>query len=134
MRAVILMIAFATCLVLPVRAADDIATAQATIRAQVDALGRDDGAAAYAFASPLLQQVFQQPELFMAMVRKDYAPIYRHKTFAFSGSKVSENIVAQKVQIIDAGGEPWEALYTLERQQDGTMRITGCTLVKETGA
>jgi hypothetical protein len=25
---------------------------------------------------------------------------------------------------------PWEALYTLEQQADGSLKISGCTLLK----
>jgi hypothetical protein len=28
---------------------------------------------------------------------------------------------------------PWEALYTLERQPDGSIKISGCVLVKAPG-
>jgi hypothetical protein len=30
----------------------------------------------------------------------------------------------------DENGEGWEALFTLERQADGSLKITGCTLLK----
>ena len=34
------------------------------------------------------------------------------------------------MHIVDANGEMWEALYTLEREPDGSLKITGCTLLK----
>ena len=34
----------------------------------------------------------------------------------------------QTVRIIDADGNPWDALYTLEQQADGSWKITGCVL------
>ena len=34
----------------------------------------------------------------------------------------------QLIRIIDAGGVPWDALYTLELQPDGSLKITGCIL------
>lgn len=139
MRRKILLIAFIimlpfTCLASTCFAEDDIAAAQDVIRSQTEAIVRDDGATAYTFAAPALQQIFQQPDIFMAMVQQSYAPIYRHKRFEFGESQVSEGRIAQKVDIIDDDGDPWTALYTLERQPDGTLKITGCTLVKETGA
>lgn len=133
MRRMILLVAFVIMLPFTCAADDEIAAAQTAIQSQTDAIVRDDGATAYTFASPALQQIFQQPDIFMAMVQKNYAPIYRHKRFEFGESKIQDGKIAQKVEIIDAEGEPWTALYTLERQ-DGVMRITGCTLVKETGA
>jgi hypothetical protein len=35
-----------------------------------------------------------------------------------------------RVNIIDANGEAWEALYTLEEREDGSLKITGCSLLK----
>ena len=134
MRAAILTMAFLVCLVLPLRAADDIATAQATIRSQAEALGRDDGATAYSYAAPGIQQIFQQPDMFMAMVRQNYTPVYRHRRFEFGEARVADGKVAQKVHITDAEGELWEALYTLEPQPDGSLKIAGCVLAKATGA
>ena len=38
--------------------------------------------------------------------------------------------IAQRVNIVDDKGEIWEALYTLETQADGSLKITGCSLLK----
>jgi hypothetical protein len=37
--------------------------------------------------------------------------------------------ISRKAFSFDAG-VPWEALYTLEQQADGSLKITGCTLLK----
>jgi hypothetical protein len=37
---------------------------------------------------------------------------------------------AQRVHIIDADGIPWEALYTLELEPNGSIKISGCVLLK----
>jgi uncharacterized protein DUF4864 len=63
-------------------------------------------------------------------VQRSYAPVYRHKSFEFGAARVSEGRIAQQVHIIDADGMPWEALYTLELQPDGSVKITGCVLLK----
>ncbi|MGY2437830.1 DUF4864 domain-containing protein [Escherichia coli] len=42
--------------------------------------------------------------------------------------------MAQLVYITDADGVAWEALYTLETQPDGSLKITGCTIRKATTA
>ena len=55
----------------------DIAGAQAVISAQMEAFKRDDGEAALAFAAPSIRNIFATPEIFMAMVREQYAPVYR---------------------------------------------------------
>jgi hypothetical protein len=110
--------------------ADDVAEAQSIIRSQEQAFARDDAAAAYGFAAPALQLYFQGPEGFMAMVRKGYAPVYRHRTFDFEDAKIVDGKILQDVQIIDADGVAWDALYTLETQPDGSLKISACILKK----
>jgi len=110
--------------------ADDVTTAQGVIRAQEQAFGHDDAAAAYSYAAPAVKQIFPAPDIFMSMVQNGYAPVYRHKSFEFGDSKIEGSSVAQRVHIIDANGEAWEALYTLEQQADGSYKITGCSLLK----
>jgi len=114
----------------PALAADDVAAAQSVIKSQVDALGRDDAATAYSYAAPAIQGVFQQADIFLGMVQKSYAPVYRHKSFEFGEAKSANGQVAQRVHIIDADGTAWEALYTLEVEPDGSLKISGCVLLK----
>ena len=114
--------------------ADDIAAAQKVIRAQEQAFSRDDAAAAYSHAAPAIQKMFPHPEMFMAMVRGSYAPVYRHKSFEFGEARVADGRIAQRVRIVDAEGVPWEALYTLELQPDGSVKISGCVLLKASQA
>jgi Domain of unknown function (DUF4864) len=110
--------------------ADDVAAAQSVIRAQEQAFGRDDATAAYSYAAPAIKEIFPAPDIFMSMVENAYTPVYRHKSFEFGDSKTEGNWIAQRVHIIDANGEAWEALYTLEQQSDGSYKITGCSLLK----
>ena len=111
-------------------AAEDVAAGQSIIRSQEEAIGRDDAAAAYAFASPGIQERFHDPETFMSMVRSGYTPVYRHRSFEFGEGKISNGKILQEVHIIDAKGVAWEALYTLETQPDGSLKIGGCVLTK----
>lgn len=125
--------AFLTALLLsltPAWGADDIAAAQNVIRAQEQAFNRGDAEAAYSYAAPAIKQIFPAPGIFMAMVENSYAPVYRHQRFEFGDTKVEGDWIAQHVHIIDANGEAWEALYTLEQQADGSYQITGCSLLK----
>ena len=135
MRALVLLAAFLIGLALPVlalpaRAADDVAAAQSVIRSQAEAFGRDDAATAYSFAAPAIHDMFPRADLFLFMVQHSYAPVYRHKSFEFGEARVSDGKIAQRVHIIDANGEAWEALYTLEQQPDGSVKIIGCVLLK----
>ena len=110
--------------------ADDVAAAQKIIRAQEQAFGRNDAAAAYSHAAPLIQQIFPQAEIFLQMVQQTYPPVYRHKSFEFGQARAAGGQIAQRVHIVDDNGEAWEALYTLEQQPDGSLKITGCSLMK----
>jgi hypothetical protein len=130
MRALVLLATFLIGLTAPACAADDVATAQTVIRSQAEAFGRDDAQAAYSYAAPGIQDKFQQADIFMTMVQQLYPPVYRHRSFEFGEAQVSDGVIAQRVQIIDAEGQAWEALYTLEREPDGSLKITGCSLLK----
>ena len=130
MRVVVLFIALMIGVAAPVRAADDKADAQAIILSQIDAFGRDDAAAAYSYASPLLHELFPQAEMFMGMVKSGYDPVYRHKSFQLGEFSTADGRMTQRANIIDANGAAWEAVYSLERQDDGTLKISGCSLVK----
>lgn len=130
MRAITLLLFALFASMAPAFAADDVASAQGVIRAQAQAFSRDDAAAAYSYAAPAIRKLFPRPDVFMAMVQRSYAPVYRHRSFEFGEARTEGGLVAQRVHIIDANGEAWEALYTLEQQDDGSFRITGCTLLK----
>jgi len=130
MRAFALFVAFLIGFALPATAADDVAAAQSVIRAQEQAFASDDAAAAYSHAAPSIRQIFPQAEIFMNMVQQGYPPVYRHRSFEFGEARSAGGQIAQRVHIVDTNGEAWEALYTLEQQPDGSLKITGCSLLK----
>jgi len=130
MRTVILLLTLLLGLSSPALAADDVATAQGVINSQAEAFSRDDAAAAYSYAAPAIREMFPQADIFMFMVQNAYAPIYRHKSFEFGEARIAGDQVAQRVHIVDANGEAWEALYTLEREADGSLKIIGCMLLQ----
>ncbi|GJD79801.1 DUF4864 domain-containing protein [Methylobacterium gregans] len=120
----------------PVAALDeaDHAAAKTVIMRQVEALGRDDAATAYDQAAPGIRSLFPTPDVFIGMVRTSYRPIYRHRSFVFSGKQDgSETTLTQSVAIQDTDGIDWTAEYSLERQSDGQWRIAGCRLIKSPG-
>jgi hypothetical protein len=128
MRTLVLLAMLLIGLVVPAQAGDDVAAAQAIIRSQEQAFARDDAATAYSYAAPAIHATFPDADLFLAMVRRGYAPVYRHKSFEFGEGRAADGKIAQTVRIIDADGNPWDALYTLEQQPDGSWKITGCIL------
>jgi hypothetical protein len=130
MRAFVLLVALLIGLGASARAGDNVAAAQSVIRSQVEAFGRDDAAAAYSYAAPAIHEMFPQADIFMYMVQHSYPPVYRHKSFEFGEARVEGGRVAQRARIVDQDGETWEALYTLEQQPDGSLKIIGCMLLK----
>src|ERR1700730_7933315 len=129
-RTIVLLFAVVLIFTAPALAADDVAAAQGVISSQAEAFSRDDAAAAYSYAAPAIREMFPQADIFMFMVQHSYAPVYRHKSFEFGEARLAGDKVAQRVHIVDANGEAWEALYTLEREPDGSLKIIGCVLLK----
>jgi Domain of unknown function (DUF4864) len=129
MRVLVLLLSLVLNWAAPARA-DDVSAAQSVIQAQEQAFSRGDAAAAYSHAAPEIKQLFPQADIFMQMVRQDYAPVYRHKSFEFGEARAAGGHIAQRVHIVDDSGEAWEAMYTLEQQPDGSLKITGCSLLK----
>lgn len=114
--------------------AAEVAAAQRIITDQLAAFARDDGPAAYAFAAPEVKAKFPTPDIFMTMVKKGYTPVYRPQSYGFSASEVLSNgIVRQEVDLVDAAGEGWTAEYLLRREPDGSLKIIACRLEKKPG-
>ena len=135
MRALVILVAAFIGFATVARAADDnVAAGQAVIRSQEEAISRDDATTAYSFAAPAIASQFPSPEVFMFMVRNGYTPVYRHKSFEFGVATVVDGKIKQDVHIVDDKGVEWEALYTLEQQPDGSLKISGCVLTKSVGA
>ena len=109
--------------------ADALAIRQ-VIESQLAAFQRDDGEAAFSFASPGIQTRFHDPDTFMEMVRTGYLPVYRPKAVEFRDLVTHEGVLVQEVMVVGPDGQPVMALYFMELQPDGSWRIDGCTLVK----
>ena len=107
------------------------AQVRTTIESQIAAFLADDATAAYAFASPPLQRYFGSPSRFMEMVRSGYAPVYRASNVRFGRFATKDGKLLQEVRLTGPKGKNWVALYSLEEQPDGSMRITGCQLLED---
>lgn len=98
------------------------------IERQLAAFQRDDGATAFAFASPTIRAIFGTPENFMAMVRDGYAPVYRPREVEFQDLADIDGVPTQRVLLVGPDGRVVVAHYFMQRQADGTWRINGCVL------
>ncbi len=100
------------------------------IRDQMTAFARDDAEAAFGFATPELRAMFGSAATFMSMVRQGYQPVYRPRSVTFGDLAEEGGQMVQEVGVIGPDGVPRIALYTMERQADGSWRIAGCRLVE----
>ncbi len=129
MRAVI--VAFVLAFALPAAAdisAADEAAIRSVVEQQLDAFQRDDQEAAFAHASPTIQDLFRTAEVFMAMVRAGYAPVYRPQEVSFRDVVTFRGAPTLRVLLVGPDGLAVIANYMMERQRDGTWRIGGCVL------
>lgn len=104
--------------------------ARALIERQLDAFGRDDAAAAYSEAAPQVKAIFPDADTFMSMVRRGYAPVYRHRSVEFGPATVESDTIQQEATFIDAQGKAWKAIYRLSRGPDGAWLISACQLIE----
>ena len=98
------------------------------IEGQVEAFRRDDGEAAFGFASPNIRSLFGTPETFMDVVRQGYRPVYRPQVFEFREIVTLHGMPTQKVHVVGPDGRPVTAFYPMTQQPDGSWRIEGCYL------
>jgi hypothetical protein len=111
----------------------DRAAVRLVIEKQLAAFADDDAEKAFAFASPKIQDMFITARNFMDMVRIAYPVVYRPVGLSFQVPFVQDSEVWQTVEMRDAQGVDWTALYSLLRQADGVWRINGCVLRRGLG-
>ena len=102
----------------------------AAIQTQLEAFKRDDAAAAFGQAAPSIKGMFPNDVAFMEMVKRGYQPVYRQRSYEFTDLKETNLGLTQSVRIIDSMGEAWNAVYRVEKQGDGSWKISGCWLFK----
>lgn len=107
----------------------EIKAAQSSIEAQIRAFLAGEDETAYSYAAPNIRRIFPTVDQFMAMVKNGYQPVWKPRNFAFGDAmEMSATAIIQKVLVTGPDGKNYEAVYTLEMQEDGTFRITGVSL------
>jgi hypothetical protein len=119
---------------MPVRAealsAKDEKEVQTVVQSQLTAFAKDDADKAFSYAAPELRKSIGSSAAFMAMVKGSYPVVYRPASVAFLKPESTGDDIIQRVQMLDASGASWLAVYSLQRQKDKTWRISGCVLVE----
>lgn len=117
----------------PPLAAHDTAIRE-VISQQIEAFGRGDDDAAFAFAAPDIQAQFAGPEVFSAMVKAHYRPVYTAHKLSFPDParavQDTPETRIQRVDITDRRGRNTQARYIMQKQPDGSWKIAGCHLVE----
>ena len=127
------LVAIATILSTMAFAGDaEVKAAQGTIEAQLKAFQAGDGESAYSYAAPNIKQMFPSQAAFMAMVEGGYAPVFRSSNAVFGKMTPEGKGFRQEVYLTDTSGQSYIASYTLERQPDGSVKITSCAIRKGT--
>ncbi len=106
----------------------DRAAIRGIIQQQLEAFQRDDGDAAFGYASPMIRNMFGNAEIFMDMVRQGYQPVYRPKVFEFGELTMLGGQPAQKVHVIGPDDRPVTAVYIMTQLPEGSWRVDGCYL------
>jgi hypothetical protein len=112
----------------PAVGSSDAAAIRAVISHQLGAFLKDDQTAAFADASPTIQQIFHDPETFMRMVRTAYQPVYRASGVEFRELGPIDGRLVQRVYMVGPDGIAVIADYEMQRQPDGSWRINGCSI------
>jgi Domain of unknown function (DUF4864) len=106
----------------------DARAVRAVVQSQLDAMAAGDGERAFSYAAPGIRSQFGSAVTFMAMVQQGYPMVIRPARVAYQRPEPLEDAVLQRVQLRDADGQDWLAAYQLQRQDDGSWRISGCVV------
>lgn len=105
---------------------------QRVIAAQRTALVEGDADRAFGYATDGIRQQFSDADTFMSMVRTSYTALLTARYVEFLEGAVIDGLIVQPLRLIGADNTVRVALYTLEKQTDGTWRIAGCRIAPST--
>jgi len=111
----------------------DAGAMEAVISRQLSAFAQGDSNTAYAQASPLIQAMFPNHEIFMAMVRDGYSALIRPSKVDFLGVKQTPDGPVVGVKVFARDGSLWLAAYQMVRETGEDWRINGCRLTRYAG-
>lgn len=107
----------------------DKATIRQAIEQQLQAFQQDDAETAFAYASPTIQQQFDNPKKFLQMVKTGYQAVYRPRSVMFRGFTMVDNYPAQVLIVMDNTGKLVKVVYVMQHQRDRSWRVHGCFLL-----
>ncbi len=116
----------------PTHSAAEWEKIRAVVTAQREALVAGEGERAFAFATPALRRQYGSAEAFMRMVRSGYQALADARYVELLDGGVIEGSTIQPLRLVMPDGAVLVALYTMDRQRDGSWRIAGCVIAPST--
>ena len=105
---------------------------QGTIQSQFDAFKADDFETAFTFATPRLQQFFQNPQNFQQMVTRGYPMVWKWGAVTLLDLRDLGAEWVQIVEVEDAGGGVHLLAYRMVETPEG-WRIGGVQILDAPG-
>jgi hypothetical protein len=112
--------------------AKDWKAIQKVIGDQRRALVAGDAEKAFSFASPAIRAQMSDALRFIEMVRNGYEALLTARSVQFLDGAVIDDVVVQPLRLVGRDDVVRVALYTMERQPDGSWRISGCMIAPST--
>jgi len=106
---------------------------RAVIQRQLQAFQKNNAEEAFTFASPEIRATFGTAKNFFQAVKTSYAAVYRPRSVMFEKLVMVQGIPTQEVVLLAPDGDLVKALYLMEKQPDGTWKISGCFIVPMQG-
>ena len=103
---------------------------QSTITLQLQALGADDFATAFSYASPTIQGLFGTPENFGMMVQNGYPMVYRPADVKMLDLREVAGVQHQRVLVRNAEGRGFMLDYQMIETPEG-WKIDGVDLLSQ---
>ena len=111
----------------------EFSSMQRVIERQLDAFARGDATMAYAQASPLIQAMFPNQDIFMTMVRQGYGALISPAQVDFLGVEETADGPVFGVKIYARDGSLWLAAYQMVLENSEDWRINGCRVTRYSG-
>ena len=119
---------------LPKAKAQDSATLRGLVEGQMSAFRSGDADAAWSYAAPGIKRMFQTPDRFIDIVQRGYAPVYAPRRVSYGEIRATARGPELEVFVTGPAGRDWLAVYSFEKQADGSWKISGCRLEPGHGA
>lgn len=107
---------------------------QAVIKDQLSAFQTGDHDRAFSHAAPSIKKMFRSTENFIRMVESGYNALYASDGYFFARNRTDGTTIFQEVIATDQSGKQWQAIYSLQLQDNGSWKITGVQMNPYTGS